>query len=142
MVQRIRRQIEQKWGLRIPLPQPPVCPEVSPIISVDIHTNTPSRNSTHDPGFKLGVNPFSCQNLFHKPQFILSYAFSKSILKITPHSFRARSSCMISCSITAPSRMYLPFMKADCHLLTSFPATTVSLSKRNFVKILKLTFKR
>jgi hypothetical protein len=70
----------------------------------------------------------------------LSYAFSKSILKITPSRFLVCDSCMVSCKITTPYMIFLPGKKAVCVGLTTFCATLFNRLVPTFVKILKLTF--
>uniref|UniRef100_A0A0A9AUE3 Uncharacterized protein n=1 Tax=Arundo donax TaxID=35708 RepID=A0A0A9AUE3_ARUDO len=68
-----------------------------------------------------------------KFQFILSYAFSKSIFMSSPFKDFVESSCITSCSTITPSRIFLPFMNVVWVPLITLSATVVSLSVKSLV---------
>jgi len=91
---------------------------------------------------QVSEKPFIRRVCWRKDQLTLSYAFSKSILTITPFSFFRCSSWTVSWRMTTPSKIFLPCIKAVWVGRTTWSATELSLMVAAFVNILKLTLRR
>jgi len=90
----------------------------------------------------LGENPFIRSAWKRKGHLTLSYAFSKSILRITPLCFFRCNSWTVSCKMTIPYRMFRPRISAVWVGLITWSAIEFSLLVATFVKILKLVLSR
>jgi hypothetical protein len=77
---------------------------------------------------------FICKVCLTKDYFTLSYAFSKSILKMIPLCFLWLISCNVSCRITTLSIMFLPSRKVVWVGFITFWVTYISLSVATLVK--------
>ena len=90
----------------------------------------------------LSEKPFILRACWRKDHLTLSYAFSKSILNITPLMFFRCISWTVSCRITTPSSIFRPCIKAIWDGRTTRSAIKFNLFVATLMKILKLTLMR
>jgi hypothetical protein len=90
----------------------------------------------------FGEKPLMRMACWRKFHFTLSYAFSKSNLRIIPSRFFLYNSYVNSCNMITPSRIFQPDINTVWEGLIIRSATTHILFVRTLVIILKLTFNK